>query len=120
MKNHYRTLEVEFDATQEEIKKSYRKLALKFHPDKNTNNLSKSNRFIEIQEAYRILSDIQKRKIFDKLWLIYFEEQKPYSNSVENVPKIQDGSHTFIALAAVAIIGAVFLSFYFMTHSRSF
>ena len=63
----YEVLEVERDAGDEEIKKSYRKLALKWHPDKNQDNNEESTRiFTEIQQAYEVLSDPQERAWYDK------------------------------------------------------
>ncbi len=66
-KDYYKTLGVEKDATQEEIKKAYRKLALKFHPDRNPNNKSSEEKFKEITEANEVLSNPEKRKKYDQL-----------------------------------------------------
>tara|TARA_R100000951_G_scaffold79203_1_gene67186 strand:- start:735 stop:1685 length:951 start_codon:yes stop_codon:yes gene_type:complete len=62
MKNYYEILGVSKEATAEEIKKSYRKLSLKYHPDKNPDG---ENKFKEISEAYSILSDNEKRNKYD-------------------------------------------------------
>lgn len=62
MKDYYSVLEVAEDATQDDIKKSYRKLAQKHHPDKNNGD---GSRFVEIQEAYGILSDLNKKQEYD-------------------------------------------------------
>lgn len=62
MKNYYDTLGVEKSATSDDIKKAFRKLALKFHPDKTGGDEKK---FKEINEAYQILSDERKRKEYD-------------------------------------------------------
>lgn len=61
-KNYYQILGVEKDATQDEIKKAYRKLALKYHPDKGGDE----DKFKEISEAYGILSDDEKRQKYDR------------------------------------------------------
>lgn len=66
MKNYYLILEVQPDATQDEIKKAYRKLALQWHPDKNPSP-DAHDKFIEINEAYLVLSDPVKRKAYDEL-----------------------------------------------------
>jgi molecular chaperone DnaJ len=65
-RDYYEILEVTRTATGEEIKKSYRKLALKFHPDKNPGNSEAEERFKELGEAYEVLSDDQKRALYDQ------------------------------------------------------
>lgn len=66
-KDYYEILGIERNASEEEIKKSYRKLAVKWHPDKNPTNKEESEKkFKEISEAYTILSDTEKRNIYDK------------------------------------------------------
>ncbi|XP_071812458.1 dnaJ homolog subfamily B member 6-like isoform X2 [Apostichopus japonicus] len=66
MTDYYDLLGVEKDASQEEIKRSYRKLALKWHPDKNPNNAEEAAvMFKEVCEAYEVLSDKEKRKSYD-------------------------------------------------------
>lgn len=66
MKNPYDTLGVKKDASTEEIKKAYRNLALKYHPDKNPDNPDAENRFKEISAAYDILGDANKRQQYDQ------------------------------------------------------
>jgi len=64
---YYKTLEVEIDASSEDIRKSYRKLALKWHPDKNPNNRDDAeNQFKAIGLAYEVLSEESKRKAYDE------------------------------------------------------
>ncbi|KAI0124235.1 hypothetical protein BJ170DRAFT_598555 [Xylariales sp. AK1849] len=65
----YDQLSVKPDATQDEIKKGYRKAALKWHPDKNKDNPDASERFKECSQAYEILSDPEKRKTYDQFGL---------------------------------------------------
>jgi len=65
-RDYYELLGVKKDAKPEEIKKAYRKLAVKFHPDKNPGDKRAEERFKEISEAYAVLSDTDKRKQYDQ------------------------------------------------------
>ena len=65
-KDCYDVLGVERQASQDEIKKAYRKMAVQFHPDKNPGNEEAEEKFKEVSEAYEILSDEQKRKQYDQ------------------------------------------------------
>jgi molecular chaperone DnaJ len=65
VKDPYKTLGVDRKASDEEIKKAYRKLAREHHPDRNQGNSKSEERFKEIQEAYSILSDADKRRQYD-------------------------------------------------------
>ena len=66
-KNYYDVLGVSEDAGAEEIKKAYRKLARKYHPDRNPDKPDAEERFKEVQEAYSVLSDEEKRTQYDQM-----------------------------------------------------
>jgi molecular chaperone DnaJ len=66
-KDYYAVLGVPASASQDEIKKQYRRLAAKFHPDKNPNDAAAADRFKEISEAYTVLGDAEKRKQYDDM-----------------------------------------------------
>ena len=65
----YDSLNIQATATQEEIKKAYRKAALKWHPDKNKDNPQAGEKFKEVSQAYEVLSDPEKRKVYDQYGL---------------------------------------------------
>jgi molecular chaperone DnaJ len=65
-KDYYEVLGVNRDASEEEIKKSFKKLAMKFHPDRNPDNPKAEESFKEAKEAYEVLSDEQKRAAYDQ------------------------------------------------------
>lgn len=65
MKDYYKTLEVNPSSTDEEIKKSYRRLALKYHPDRNLNSRFSEDIFKEIVEAYQVLTNIESKNKYD-------------------------------------------------------
>jgi len=65
-KDYYAVLGVKKDATADEIKKAYRKLALKYHPDKNPGDKKAEDKFKEITEAYAVLSDPEKKRQYDQ------------------------------------------------------
>lgn len=71
-KDLYKTLEVKKGASQEEIRRSYRKLARKYHPDANRDDPNAEDRFKEIQHAYEVLSNPEKRREYDEGPRTYF------------------------------------------------
>ena len=64
--DYYETLGVARGASEDDIRKAYRKLARKYHPDLNPGDKSAEERFKNVQEAYDILSDTKKRQMFDQ------------------------------------------------------
>ena len=63
---YYEILGVKQDADFDEIKSKYRKLAMKYHPDRNPDNKEAEERFKQVSEAYEILGDAEKRKNYDE------------------------------------------------------
>lgn len=66
MVTYYEILELSPTATDVDIRKNYKKLSLKWHPDKNNNSTEATNKFKQISEAYQVLSDDTKRQTYDK------------------------------------------------------
>ncbi|MGL1931887.1 MAG: DnaJ domain-containing protein [Desulfotalea sp.] len=87
MNNYYEILDVERDCTAEELKKNYRKLAMKYHPDKNPDRPELQDKFKEISEAYGVLSDQDKRKKYDRYLRIGggFKGNNGFSYSQEDI-----------------------------------
>src|SRR5512137_3084388 len=78
-KDYYATLGVDKNATDKEIKGAFRKLARKYHPDVNPGDKAAESRFKEINEAYEVLGDPEKRKKYDELganWRQYEQAQQ--------------------------------------------
>lgn len=96
-KDYYKTLGLSKSATQDEIKKAYRKLAVKYHPDKNPDNKESEARFKEVAEAYEVLKDPEKRKKYDELgsnWK-YYQQTGSSGRGAGREPRGQEGYHQF-------------------------
>ncbi len=74
-KDYYQVLDLKKNASAEDIKKAYRKLALKYHPDKNPGNKDAEEKFKEISEAYAVLSDPQKKAQYDQFGSTGFHQR---------------------------------------------
>lgn len=143
-KNHYITLGVKNTASLEEIKQAFRTLAKKYHPDKNHGNASAEDFFKEVQEAYAVLADPEKRKKYDLKFAYatnyqqakrkahapytgnayqYAQQQAQYerrSKSAEQPPKETVKEHktaTDPYLFIISIIVALLLLLFIVTYS---
>ena len=76
-RDYYEVLSVSRTATEEEIKRSYRKLAVKYHPDKNPDDPHAEEKFKELGEAYDVLMDADKRAAYDRFGHAAFAQGMP-------------------------------------------
>lgn len=81
--DYYQILGVSRSASEEEIKKAYRKLALKYHPDRNPGDKAAEEKFKEISEAYQVLSDPEKRAQYDRFGHAAFEQGAGFSGGFD-------------------------------------
>lgn len=133
MKNYYEILQVRNFATDIEIKKSFRKLAVQFHPDKNGGKKDFEERFKEIANAYEILSDNDKKNNFDfKLTqetlkikkteseinkTQYSEQNQKKSTKVKEEKKVNDFSTFWIMIILIFIL--LLLSNYYYENNTT-
>ncbi len=84
-RDYYSVLEIDKSASSDDIKKAYRKMAVKYHPDKNSGNKSSEEKFKEVNEAYEVLSDDEKKALYDQ-----FGHESPHSRSHSSFDGFQD------------------------------
>ncbi|HWR50067.1 MAG TPA: molecular chaperone DnaJ [Bryobacteraceae bacterium] len=82
--DYYKTLGVDRSAAQEDIRKAYRRLARKYHPDLNPGDKSSEERFKQVQEAYDVLSDAKKRQMYDQVG--FYSEHGPQPGAAPGGP----------------------------------
>jgi molecular chaperone DnaJ len=84
-KDYYKILEIDKSASTDEIKKAYKKLALKYHPDKNDGSKESEEKFKEISEAYTILSDTDKKSQYDRFGSVNGQSDGAYNFNMEDI-----------------------------------
>lgn len=91
-KNYYKILGLTKNtkSTQDEIKSAYREQAKKYHPDVNVNNKSAEERFKDINEAYRILSDLAQKKKYDRSWNSYIGKKLQREKMSDKEVRVND------------------------------
>src|SRR6202162_6176154 len=97
--DYYETLGVPKSASAEDIRKSYRKLARKYHPDLNPGDKSSEDRFKNVQEAYDVLSDAKKRQMYDQVGF-YSENGMPGAGAGPQGPNMGFGGFDFTDMFA--------------------
>lgn len=98
-KDYYKTLGVDKQASEKEIKKAFRKLAARYHPDKNPDDKAAEEKFKEVNEAYEVLSDPEKRKKYEQLganWEAFQQSGYDSSQFQRGGPFGQGGGRTFV------------------------
>lgn len=132
MKDYYKILELPFGATSVDVKAAFRRLAFKYHPDKNINNKISEEKFKEINEAYSVLSDENKRlnyhfaynEFLKKLYVqkntytppirpIYNTNRTSYATNRKKIVE-EEGFGFLKILQIVIVVGIVFLLFIFV------
>lgn len=90
MKNYYEVLEIDFQASQENIKKAFRQKAIKYHPDKHFGDKYFTEKFIEVREAYETLSNIDKKTQYDIVYQTTYLKKEPQQIVIRKQEKRQE------------------------------
>ena len=92
-KDYYAVLGVKKDATEKEIRQAFRRLARQYHPDVNPNNKEAEEHFKEINEAYEVLSDPEKRQRYDEMGADWERYQQYQQAPTAGRSGLQDAAH---------------------------
>ncbi len=96
MTDYYKVLGVEKSASEGEIKKAYRKLALKYHPDRNKDDETAEKKFKEVSEAYEVLSDNQKRQTYDQFGADALKGGGGFGGGPQGFSSMEEALRTFM------------------------
>src|SRR4051812_47678381 len=103
-RDYYEVLSVSRTATEEEVKRSYRKLAVKFHPDKNPDDPHAEEQFKELGEAYDVLMDADKRAAYDRFGHAAFARGLRGGAGDSTIRSIFSGKYSVVAAGAVEFL----------------
>lgn len=109
--DYYSVLEIDKKASIDEIKKAYRKLARKYHPDLNPNDADANKKFQQINEANEVLSDPEKRKKYDA-YGENWQHAEEYEKARQSQSQYQDGGSSFSDYSDASFGGADFSDFF--------
>lgn len=109
--DYYDVLQVSKDATADEIKKAYRKQALKFHPDRNSGDPEAEKRFKEISEAYEVLGDEQKREAYNRYGKSAFAQGAPGAQGAQ-FGSMEEALRTFMNAFGGAGMDSIFETYF--------
>lgn len=107
-KDYYEILGVSRNASTDEIKKAYRKLAAKYHPDKNPGDKHAEEMFKQINEAHSVLTDPGKRKLYDRFgenWKQFENMDEKHVGSTKNTSSISNRAVTRVLVTASTLNG---------------